>query len=96
MKKLYFLCLALIIISLLLTAAAPAPAQVTAAGSDGGADLIRLRVVNKSPAKVYLKLEGKPAYYFVVPSNTTEEFTPARDLFVHAHRRNQTSTARWT
>jgi hypothetical protein len=81
MKKLYFLCMAFIMVSLLLAAAAPAPAQVTAAGSDGGADLVRLRVVNKSAAKVYLKLEGKPQYSFVVPSNSTKEFTPERGSY---------------
>ncbi len=67
-----------IIATLLLTAAAPLPAQFVSAANQ---DLVRLTIKNKNTSPVSIKLEGAGFYYFSVQAESTAEFTVERGSY---------------
>jgi len=67
-----------IIATLLLTAAAPLPAQFVSAANQ---DLIRLTIKNKNSSPVSMKLEGPGYYYFSVQAESTAVFTVERGAY---------------
>jgi hypothetical protein len=77
-KTLTRLFLAIFVLTLL---AAAIPSPVHAAPDSAG--LTRLTIVNKSDAKVYLKLEGSPVYSFTVLRHSTAEFTPQKGMYAY-------------
>jgi hypothetical protein len=66
------------LLSLLLTAAAPAPAMQPAASGLEAGDLIRLTIENRTDKELRIWLSGPAFYYLTVPAESTEIFTPQR------------------
>lgn len=79
-KNMYFRSLVLLaaLLSLLLTAAAPAPLTSNSAAALQAGDLVRLTVENRTDKPIKLWLSGPAFYYLTVPAESTEVFTPKR------------------
>lgn len=79
-KNIYFRSLVMLaaILSLLLTAAAPAPLTSSPAAPHQAGDLVRLTVDNRTDKPLRLWLSGPAFYFLTIPAETTEVFTPLR------------------
>lgn len=66
------------LLSLLLSAAAPAPAFNPTASELEAGELIRLTIENRSDRELRIWLSGPAFYYLTVPAESTEIFTPRR------------------
>lgn len=80
-RKTYFMrsiVLLVALLSLLLSAAAPAPAMSPTASEMTASDLIRLTIENRTDRELRIWLRGPAFYYLTVPAESTEVFTPQR------------------
>jgi hypothetical protein len=77
-KKFYLVSMLVVIAAMLMTAAAPAPADKPQPDQTGP---VRFRLINQTTEKVYMKLDAVWGYNIIVLRNSTRDYTVVRDVY---------------
>jgi hypothetical protein len=77
-RSFHVFVLLLVVSSLLVMAAAPAPALFSVAGAMTKSDLVRLTVDNRSDRSLSISLRGPSVYFLTVQANSKQVFTIQR------------------
>ncbi len=77
-RSLRIIVLASLIVTVLLTAAAPGPATISTPAVQARSELVRLTVVNRTESPIFLRLQGPAFYFLYVNGGESRVFTVKR------------------